>query len=60
VTREYYLRFFDVLELKEGCALKERCDYFAKIGKNDPIWAFSNILRYIHSEKNREEKKQIT
>ena len=30
------------------------------LGKNDPIWAFSNILRYVQSEKIRVEKKQIT
>ncbi|MGA7897772.1 MAG: hypothetical protein WCA39_02805 [Nitrososphaeraceae archaeon] len=30
------------------------------LGKNDPIWAFSNILRYIQSEKIRVEQKQIT
>ena len=48
VTREYYLRrlrrFFDFLGLKEECTLEERCNYFAKLGKNDPSWAFSNIL----------------
>ena len=40
VTREYYLRslrrFFDFLELKEWCTLEERCNYFAKLDKNDP------------------------
>ncbi|MGA9841385.1 MAG: hypothetical protein WBQ25_03640 [Nitrososphaeraceae archaeon] len=39
VTREYYLcrlrRFFDFLQLKEECTLEERCNYFAKLGKND-------------------------
>lgn len=39
VTREYYLRrlrrFFDFLGLKEGCTLEERCNYFAKLGKNE-------------------------
>jgi integrase len=63
VTREYYLcrlrRFFDFLGLEEGCNLEDRCNYFAKLGKNDPSWAFLNILRYVESEKNRVEKKQI-
>ncbi len=48
------------MALKGGCTLEERCNYFAKLGKNDPNWAFSNILRYVQSEKNRVEKKQIT
>ena len=48
------------MALKGGCTLEERCKYFAKLGKNDPSWAFSNILRYVQSEKNRVEKKQMT
>jgi hypothetical protein len=44
----------------ESGTLQERCNYFAKQGKNDPAWAFSNIFRYIQSEKNRVEHKQIT
>jgi len=42
----------------EGCTLQERCNYFAKQGKNDPTWAFSNIIRYVQSEKNRVEQNK--
>ena len=43
-----------------GRTLEERCNYFAKLGKNEPNWAFSNVLRYVKSEKNRVKQNQIT
>ena len=40
--------------------MDKRCNSFAYRGRNDSNWAFSNILRFLHSQKERVEKKEIT
>jgi hypothetical protein len=37
----------------------KRCDYFAKRGKEDPDWAFSNIVRFLQFQRDRVENKEI-
>lgn len=62
-TKETYFRrlrrFFDAVSIG-GITFEDRCNQFAEKGKKDPIWAFNSILRYILSEKERVEKKEIT
>ena len=40
--------------------MDKRCNTFAYRGRNDSNWAFSNILKFLHSQKERVEKKEIT
>lgn len=62
-TRDYYLRrlkgFFNHIDLLPDEDIKKRCDYFAKTGKDDLDWAFNNIVRFLHFQKERVEKGEI-
>jgi len=40
--------------------MDKRCNTFAYRGKNDSNWAFCNILKFLHFQKERVEKKEIT
>ncbi|HZC48271.1 MAG TPA: hypothetical protein VE244_04325 [Nitrososphaeraceae archaeon] len=60
-TKESYFRrlrrFFDAIELCKGMRMEERCNtsvYRARTGYN---WVFSNILRFLQSQKERVERK---
>ncbi len=63
-TKESYLRrlrrFFDSINFCEGESMDKRCNMFAYRGRNESNWAFSNILRFLHSQKERVERKEIT
>ena len=63
-TKESYFRrlrrFFDAINFCEGETMDKRCNTFAYRGRNDSNWAFSNILKFLHSQKERVEKKEIT
>jgi hypothetical protein len=64
VTRDYYLRrlkiFFNHINLESDLTMEERCNYFANKGTNDPSWAFNCIIRFLHYQKDRVEKEEIT
>ena len=54
-------KFFDFIGLdKEGHAIEDKARTFAKRGKEDINWAFSNVLRFIHFQKERVDKKEIS
>jgi integrase len=53
-------RFFDAINFCKGETMNRRCNTFAYRGRNDTNWAFSNIIKFLHSEKERVEKKEIT
>jgi len=53
-------RFFDAINFCEGETMDKRCNTFAYRGRNDSNWAFSNILKFLHFQKERVEKKEIT
>ena len=63
-TKESYFRrlrrFFDAINFCEGETMDKRCNTFAYRGRNDSNWAFSNILKFLHFQKERVEKKEIT
>jgi hypothetical protein len=63
-TKESYLRrlrgFFDGIHLDRDKTFQERCNDFAHKGRADVNCAFNNILRFLHSQKIRVEKKEIT
>ena len=63
-TKESYFRrlkrFFDAIELCKGMRMEERCNTFAYKTRIDYNWAFSNILRFLQSQKERVERKEIT
>jgi hypothetical protein len=63
-TKESYFRllrrFFDDINFCEGKTMDKRCNTFAYRGRNDSNWAFSNILKFLHSQKERVEKNEIT
>jgi hypothetical protein len=40
--------------------MDKRCNVFAYRGRDDSEWAFTNILKFMHSQKGRVEKKEIT
>jgi hypothetical protein len=62
-TKESYFRslrrFFDAISV-EGPTFESRCNLFVQKGKQDPNWAFNSILRFIITEKERVERKEIT
>ncbi len=64
LTRDYYLRclkiFFDYIQFLPGATIDERCNHFAERGKEDPNWAFSNIIRFMQFQKERVQKGEIT
>jgi hypothetical protein len=63
-TKESYFRrlrgFFDAINLGKGKTLQERCNSFVHKGRADPNWAFDNILRFLHYQKERVQQKEIT
>lgn len=63
-TKESYFRrlrrFLDAINFCEGETLDKRCNKFAYKGRNDANWAFSNILKFLYSQKERVEKEEIT
>ncbi len=63
-TKESYFRrlrrFFDAIELCNDMEMQERCNAFAYRARTDYNWAFSNILRFLQSQKERVERKEIT
>ncbi|HKI07540.1 MAG TPA: hypothetical protein VKA09_04035, partial [Nitrososphaeraceae archaeon] len=63
-TKESYFRrlrhFFDSIELDKGSTFETRCNTFACKGRNDSNWAFNNILRFLHFQKERVQRKEIT
>jgi len=66
ITRKYYERrlkkFFDFIEF-EMVADKDielRCNEFAEKAKYNPNWTLSQIIKFLHYQKERVEKKEIT
>jgi hypothetical protein len=63
-TKESYLRrlrgFFDGIDLGRDKTFQERCNIFVHKGRADPNWAFNNIIIFLHYQKVRVEKKEIT
>ena len=63
-TKESYCRrlrgFFDAINLGKDKIFGERCNIFVQKGRADPNWAFNNILRFLHYQKERVGKKEIT
>lgn len=63
-TKESYFRrlrsFFDAINLGKGKTLEECCNSFVHKGRANCNWAFSNILRFLHYQKERVGKKEIT
>ncbi len=55
LTRDYYLRrlksFFNYIELLSDRNIDERCNYFAENGKENPSWAFNNIIKFLQFQK---------
>jgi hypothetical protein len=64
VTRDYYLRllriFLNHIGLLPAGTMEERCNLFASMGKKDPNWAFSCIVRFLQYQKERVEGEEIT
>ncbi|MGN6351420.1 MAG: hypothetical protein ACTHL3_08155, partial [Candidatus Nitrosocosmicus sp.] len=64
LTRDYYLRrlkiFFNYIELLPDKNIDERCNYFAEKGKENPQWAFNNIIKFLQFQKERVQKGDIT
>jgi hypothetical protein len=63
-TKESYFRllrgFFDAINLDQGEMFNERCNTFAYKGRSDCRGAFNNIIRFLHFQKERVQKKDIT
>ena len=64
LTRKYYERlgkFFDFIqfetELKE---IEKRCNAFAEKGRSNTNWTLNQIIRFLHFQKERDEKEEIT
>jgi hypothetical protein len=54
-------KFFDFIGLnKEGQTVESKARIFANRGKEDINWAFSNVLKFIHFQKERVDRKEIT
>ena len=54
-------KFFDFVGLdKERKTVQDKARIFANRGKEDVNWAFSNVLRFIHFQKERVDRKEIS
>ena len=63
-TKESYFRrlrgFFDAINLDKGTTFQKRCNTFVYKGRSEYSWAFNNILRFLHYQKERVQNKEIT
>ena len=63
-TKESYFRrlgrFFDAIDLCKDMGMEQRCNTFAYSAITDYNWAFNHILRFLQSQKERVERKEIT
>jgi hypothetical protein len=63
-TKEKYLmrlvKFLDFLNIQEGGILEDKSRAFAEKGRDDSIWAFNSILKFIQLLKERVDRKEIT
>jgi hypothetical protein len=54
-------KFFDFIGLDKECQnIEDKARIFASRGEEDINWAFSNVLRFIHFQKGRVDKKEIS
>jgi hypothetical protein len=65
LTRKYYERrlrkFLDFIQFEiEIKEMEKRCNNFAKKGKDNVNWTISQIIRFLHFQKERVEKEEIT
>ena len=64
LTRDYYIRrlkiFFNYIELFPERNISERCNFFAEKGKENPSWAFNNIIMFLQFQKKRVQQGEIT
>jgi integrase len=63
MTRDRYqtrvAKLFDFIGIS-GTTLEEKARIFANRGKDDINWTFSNILKFVHFQKERVNRKEIT
>jgi integrase len=63
-TKEKYSmrlgKFLNFLNLEKGGTLEDKSRAFAEKGRNDNVWAFNSILRFIQLLKERVDRKEIT
>jgi hypothetical protein len=53
-------KFLDFLNLQKGGTLEDKSRVFAEKGRNDNVWAFNSILKFIQLLKERVDSKEIT
>jgi hypothetical protein len=54
-------KFFDFIGLdNEGQTVEEKARVFVDRGKEDLNWAFTNVLKFIHFQKERVNRKEIS
>jgi hypothetical protein len=51
--------FFDFINISEG-PMENRCLVFYERATEDPRWAYRSIIRYLQTQKERCERKEIT
>jgi hypothetical protein len=50
----------DFFNIQEGATLEDKARVFAEKGRDDDIWAFNSILKFIQLLKERVNRKEIT
>jgi hypothetical protein len=65
LTRKYYERrlriFLDFIQFETGIReIEKRCNSFAEKGKSNIDWSINQIIRFLHFQKERVEKEEIT
>jgi hypothetical protein len=65
LTRKYYERririFLDFIQFETGIKeMERRCNSFAEKGSNNVNWSISQIISFLHFQKQRVEKEEIT
>ena len=54
-------KFLDFIQFEIGAKdIEKRCNNFAEKGKNNTNWTLNQIIRFLHSQKERVEKEEIT
>jgi len=63
MTRDRYqtrvAKFFNFIGIR-GKTIEQKAKRFASKGKIDTNWALSNILKFVYSQKERVDKREIT
>lgn len=66
ITRQKYqkrlAKFLDsgLLDQEDDKTIEQKAWVFAESGRKDPNWAFSTVVKFVQSQRDRVNRKEIT